>query len=89
MDTWRQPGGFNYFRAYITNTGTETIKVYVSEDGYSTLVGSIAPNKAMTWGNPTPLVLPANGKSFTLSYTSPSGKLSGTATVRVSDTPLS
>lgn len=86
---WRQPGGYNYFSMSVTNSGNETIKVYIKEDNTiedneHVLLGSIAPNSTKTWLSPT-LLLQENYHAFAIDYSSPTGNLEGHAVVRVSN----
>lgn len=84
---WLQPGGFKYFTMHIQNTHTEPLKVYIIEDDVTALLGTVDPKSSDTWVSPTLRFL-GKGKMFFLSYTTPSGELSGTVKVRVSNTPF-
>ncbi|MFJ7933723.1 hypothetical protein [Sporosarcina sp. NPDC096371] len=85
---WHQPGGYKYFRLNINNTSTDTLKVYILEDGYSNYWGTVPAKSSKTFVSIPLTVLPGNGKLFGLSYASSTGIVSGTATVRVSTTPF-
>lgn len=87
-NTWLQPGGYQYFRLNITNTSTEDLKVYLEDNGINGYVGIVPTNTSKTFVSNRLVSLPANGKRFNLGYSSPTGKISGIARVRVSTVPL-
>ena len=85
---WLQPGGYKYNRINVQNNGTQTLTVYITEDNYTSKMGTIAPKSSRTWTAGPLHAIPTNCKKFFLDYSTPNGVVSGTATVRVSTTPL-
>ena len=84
---WHQPGGYKYFRLKIINTSTDALKLYIVEDGYTQYWSTVPAKTSKTFVS-IPLTVSGDGKQFGLSYASSTGKISGTATVRVSTTPF-
>lgn len=80
---WDQPSGFSYYRAFVTNTKDEDLKVVIDYDGTVDHTFTVKANSSYTLK-----VSNAKAKRHTVSFSSASGKVSGNITVRVSDQEL-
>ncbi|MDR3091414.1 MAG: hypothetical protein LBU36_04335 [Clostridiales bacterium] len=85
--SWVQPSGnFKSYRVYVSNTGSDDVTVTVTKDG--TAVGGsykIPAGGDKQWVNNSA----EPGATYTLGFTSKSGPVSGTVSVRVSEERLS
>ncbi len=80
--SWTQPGGYIYYRVNVTNTRSETMTLIIAQDGAAYATFSVPANGSIT----------INGSEIrgnqNISFSTPSGVVSGKINVRVSDLPL-
>lgn len=80
---WDQPSGYEWYRMYIVNNTNETLYFTVQHGGSTYISDSVGPNTSYPF-----VAHPVAAGRHTVSFSSNNGYVSGTVTVRVSDSQL-